>query len=98
MTKPKTKSIVSNEEKCYFCGRINGLNRHHIFFGPNRKNSENHGLWVYLCIDHHTGQNGIHHGNIKYDWLLKRVGQREFEKRYGRNEFMRIFGKNYLED
>ena len=48
-------------------------------------------------MDHHTGNHGVHQDR-KLDWIIKRAGQREFEKQYGRNEFMAIFGKNYLED
>ena len=37
------------------------LDEHHIFGGPNRKNSEEYGLKVYLCHDHHIyGPEAVH--------------------------------------
>ena len=34
-------------ERCYLCGRLTGLERHHVIGGvANRKLSEKYGLWV----------------------------------------------------
>lgn len=91
-------SIMQEDKCCYICGRRDHLQCHHVYMGvPGRKNSEAYGLKVWLCMDHHTGPNGVHH-NIEYDRMLKKIGQREFEKKYSRRDFMNVFGKNYLGD
>ena len=92
----RKKSIISDERKCYICGSVNNLHLHHIFFGiANRKKSDEQGLWVYLCMSHHTGNDGVHR-NRKIDLMLKEIAQSEFEKSHTREEFRQIFGKSYL--
>lgn len=90
------RSIISEENKCFICGSECWLEEHHIFPGPNRKNSEQYGLKVKLChFCHNEPPLGAHH-NRGTELMLKEIGQREFEKHYSRQEFMRIFGRNYL--
>ena len=99
------KACINTKGECYRCGRIGQTERHHIFGGPNRKNSEKHGLMVYLCHDcHNEPPNGAHFSKETADWL-HRTGQTAFEvERWkagatweeARAEFMEIFGKNYL--
>lgn len=102
------KSIMHNKKDrtCYLCMMLHGddsmkavLQEHHIFGGTaNRKLSERYGLKVYLCLDHHlTGTEAVHM-NAKVAVLLKREGQRAFQKKYADKDFMKIFGKNYLTD
>ena len=94
-------SRIQTEKECYFCGRRDQLHSHHIFGGnPGRKNSEKYGLKVWLCMEHHTGDTGVHKNpRGQLNWNLKRLGQQTFERECGdRNKFMEIFGKNYLED
>ena len=92
-----TKSIVSNERRCWVCKTEYGLHRHHIFYGPNRKWSEKYGCWVYLCGKHHNLSNEGVHFNKYLDERLKKYTQERFEAHLGtRDDFRRIFGKSYL--
>nr|WP_317365147.1 hypothetical protein [uncultured Blautia sp.] len=99
------QSILHRKDgTCYLCSMLNNdchkhqnLHEHHIFGGrPNRTHSEEYGLKVYLCPEHHlTGPEAVHKCKKTRD-LLRRIGQREFEKTHTREEFMNIFGRNYL--
>lgn len=92
------KSVIQDSKKCWFCGRTSYLHDHHIFFGPNRKNSEKYGMKVWLCVRHHTvEQTGVHHNRVM-DLRLKRIAQSKFEEIHGHDKYMEVFGKNYLED
>lgn len=73
------------------------LNEHHIFGGPNRKNSEEYGLKVYLCHDHHIYGPEAVHNNARIRHELQRTAQKLFEKQHSHKEFMEIFGRNYLD-
>nr|DAJ88657.1 MAG TPA: Recombination enhancement function protein nuclease, DNase, HYDROLASE.4A [Caudoviricetes sp.] len=111
-TKPKKKrmrhpvSILhdKNSRTCYLCVMLHDnwneyriLDEHHVFGGPNRKNSEEYGLKVYLCHDHHIYGPEAVHNNARIRHELQRIAQREFEKRYGHAKFMETFGRNYLD-
>lgn len=91
------KSIIQREKECYVCGKTTDLHDHHIFFGTsNRKQSEKHGMKVWLCQEHHTGNEGVHF-NKGLDITLKRTAQVYFETHIGnRDQFREIFGKSYL--
>ena len=92
----KRNPLPAVEKKCYITGATEGLHKHHIFGGANRKLSEQYGLYVYLIPEYHTGDEGVHF-NREFDLQLKREGQMKFEKLYGnREDFRRIFGKSYL--
>lgn len=69
----------------------------HIFFGiANRKLSEKHGCWCWLCGTHHNlSKDGVHFNKF-LDNSLKREAQARFEISHSREEFMQIFGKNWL--
>lgn len=43
-----SKSILQDEKECYITGLKEGLHKHHIYPGANRKNSEKYGFWVWL--------------------------------------------------
>lgn len=91
------KSIMQNKKVCFICQREEGVEEHHIFFGSkNRKQSELHGLKVWLCYDHHRGKTSPHL-NINVDRHLKQIAQKEFERTHTRAEFMAGFGRNYLD-
>ena len=107
-TKKKKKhhkpSILQDKNRtCYLCILLNGdhhkhrtLHEHHIFGGPNRIHSEEEGLKVYLCPEHHlTGLAAVHRCQETQN-ILHLIGQQEFEKTHTREEFMNIFGRNYL--
>ena len=81
---------------CYRCGAYGQTHEHHIFDGPNRKNSERYGLKVYLCIPCHVTARDAVHNDIKEMRKLQIDGQKEFEKKKSREEFMKIFGRNYI--
>jgi hypothetical protein len=92
------KSIIQTDKSCYFCGRVDGLERHHILGGvANRPLSEKYGLWVYLCHNCHTGTDGAQYDKEK-NLKLKQDAQMCFQKYYSRQMWMRLFRKNYLGD
>lgn len=92
------KSIIQRRKECYICGRERGLQLHHIFFGvANRKLSDEDGLVVYLCVDHHTGRYGPHQDR-EIDLHLKRIAERAWLAEHDNDvdAFIRRYGKNYL--
>ena len=94
-----SKSIIQkNENECFVCGCCRGLERHHVIYGTSgRKLSEQYGLTVSLCYEHHRGRHGVHGMDGKeLSNQLHIVAQTAFEGLYGHDEWMRIFGRNYL--
>jgi hypothetical protein len=86
------------------CGQGENWNdpfdKHHVFGGANRKNSEAEGLVVYLhhfsC--HESGPNAVHR-NRETDLKLKRAAERAWLKANEGTtveDFMLIFGRNYI--
>lgn len=73
------------------------LQEHHVFSGPNRTNSEENGLKIYLCRDHHIYGPEAIHNNARIRHEVQRMAQREFERQHSHKEFMKIFGRNYLD-
>ena len=92
-----TKSIISNEHKCFVCG-FPYVHKHHIYGGARRTMSEHFGLWVYLCPYHHNMSDVGVHFNKQLDLTLKKMGQRKFEETHTREEWHRYFGRSYLEE
>ena len=93
----KFKSIITQDlEHCYLCGAPEPQ-IHHIFNGANMKKSEKYGLIMPLCMNHHTGDDGVHTVPGKMQ-ETKEFGQRMFELYYPELNFREIFGKNYKED
>ena len=90
-----TVSILNDDKTCYVCGSPY-VERHHIYAGARRKQSEKFGCVVFLCRAHHTGGQGVHF-NKALDLKLKQECQRAWEEHYGdREKFRRVFGKSYL--
>ena len=88
--------MQQGEPRCYLCGRVIGLERHHVMTGANRDFSEQFGLWVYLCgTTCHRGKNGVHQ-DAELAERLKRLAQIAFEARHSHDEWMKVFLKNYL--
>lgn len=86
-----------NEPWCYICGSTYMLAPHHCIEGSGRRlKSEEHGLKVLLCLDHHTGRNGVHSGNYELLRDLQEQAQRAFEKTHTRAEFIKEFGLSFL--
>lgn len=93
-----SKSLISNEKECLFCGTTQNLHRHHIYGGvANRKLSEEYGCWVYLCARHHNMSDiGVHYDK-QANLQLKQLCQRIWERKHGgREKFIETFGKSYL--
>ena len=94
--------MIGEKEKCFICGR-NGfsdrLEKHHIFGGINRKNSEKYGLTVMLCGErcHRNGKYSAHKCKETRD-KLHTTGQEYAMKKYAWSveQFLGVFGKNYL--
>lgn len=104
MSRKRTKSIIYQPEgTCYLCMLLNDdyrekpvLQEHHIYPGSNRQASEENGLKVKLCPDHHVFGAEAVHNNIDNLRILQRIGQQVYEQGHTRGDFMRIFGRNYL--
>jgi hypothetical protein len=89
-------SIIQKEKECWFCGRTDGLERHHVFGGvANRKISESYGMTVWLCHEHHTGSHGAQYDREK-NLELKRAAQAAFQTYYGKPLWMRLIRKDYI--
>jgi hypothetical protein len=70
-----------------------------VFYGANRKKSDQYGLVVYLHHNkcHIFGENAVHK-NAEIDRALKKLVQQRAMQHYDWDEqkFIEIFGKNYL--
>ena len=91
------KSILTLDmEHCVICGSPN-VEIHHVFGGPNRKNSDKYGLVVPLCHRHHNEPPaGVHH-NEGSMLALQADAQAVFESIESHEDFMRVFGRDYIE-
>lgn len=85
------KSIITDERKCFLCGRIGTLQTHHMLHGSRRKAADLFGLTVPLCPRCHRKL----HDHGEHDLELEALAQERFEEIYGHVEWMRVFGKNY---
>jgi len=88
------KSIVQKEKKCIICESEDYLEKHHCFFGANRKVSERLGLVVWLCMEHHRGDYSPHR-NRRVDIWLKLLCQKEYLKTHTEAEWLQEIGKVY---
>jgi len=94
MRKP---SILQDTKECYVTSRTDNLNCHHIYFGKNRKISDENGFWVWLTAEYHNQNSKIDvHHNKKLDFKLKRECQAKYEETHSREDFIKLIGKNYL--
>lgn len=94
-----TISIIEQKKECYVCKKTTNLHLHHIWYGKNRKNSDEDGLVVYLCYDHHEGTNGVHGKNgHELDLKLKKIAEQKWIEHYNKSkeDFIRRYGKNLL--
>lgn len=94
------KSILQRTEECYFCATTKNLHLHHVIHGiANRKLSDEDGLTVYLCWNHHEGSFGVHGINGKeIDTMLKEKAQEVWQRYYGKSkeDFIKRYGRSYL--
>jgi hypothetical protein len=87
----------TSDDYCIICGTPYAA-LHEIYFGKNSQISKEYGFQVRLCINHHTGMNGVHgKWGHRLDGMLKEAAQRKFEETHTRDEFMNIIGRNYIE-
>lgn len=91
-----SKSIIQEEKECWLCHTTYDLQEHHIFRNPFRNKSEKYGLKVWLCAEHHTGDNGVHGKNKELDITLKKLAQHKFEETYSREKWLQEFMRSYL--
>ena len=91
------RSVLQKTKECYVCKATCFLHEHHVLYGTaNRKTAEKFGLKVWLCLEHHTGNTGVHF-NKDLDTHLKKYAQEYFEANIGdRERFRGLFGKSYL--
>lgn len=84
--------MTDDMKRCYFCGQPACKTPHHIMNKYDKKKSEEWGLMLPICFQHHQM---IHD---KGDNMLKvrQLGQRRFEELYGHEKWMEVFGKSYL--
>ena len=98
MAKKLWSVFTKDMTHCYFTGTPS-CHRHHIFYGPYRKKSEQYGFIspiAYYLHEHET--DSVHENpNHGLDLQLKQMAQRYWEEHYGtREEFIQTFGKNRL--
>lgn len=88
------KSIMQSECECYFCGRMDGLERHHALHGTaNRRLADEDGLTVLLCHECHRK---LHDKGIG-DRVLQRAAESIWTRTYGtREDFIKRYGKSRL--
>lgn len=105
------KSRMQDIKECYLCRKAaeaagyvgeltdKGLHRHHVIFGRGyRKKSEKFGLWVYLCVDHHTKGKDSVHKNKAVNVELRQQAERIFLQDHSFEEWMETFTRNYLDE
>ena len=92
------KSLISDKKECYVCKTIFNLHKHHIFFGANRKKSDQDGCWVYLCANHHNMSDKGVHFDKKLDLFLKKLCEKKWCEYYKKTkeDFLKKYKRNYL--
>ena len=92
------QSILQDEKVCFLTGSTENLDKHHIYFGGNRKISDKNGFWVWLRHDYHIADSPhlTPHNDRLTDLYLKRKCQAKYEETHTRDEFMKIIGRSYL--
>lgn len=96
MAKRMWSAFTDDMNHCFFT-HDGTVERHHIYGGSRKKQSEKYGYIVPLRPDLHP--NGVYAGKDakRIDSYLKEMAQRDFEEHYGsRMDFIKIFGKSYL--
>lgn len=91
------KSIIQQDERCFYCGQAIGTETHHIFGGSNRKLSDQDGLTVRLCRQCHDELHNDPNRSAPMQKALHRLGQEQYEASgHTREEFLARYGRNYL--
>lgn len=99
-------SILQQKDgRCFLCMMMDNyhfyypdIERHHVFEGKNRQASEEEGLTVYLCRNHHReGPEAVHRKpNQGLDKIIKRYAQAAWEQNHTHEEFREKFQNDYL--
>ena len=96
----KKCSIMQKNKECFKCKTTYGLEYHHCIFGTSkRKKSDEDGLTVWLCNEHHRGDFGVHGKNgHEFDLYLKKIAQKRWMEFYNKTteQFIKRYGRNYL--
>ena len=92
------KSIIQDNKECFMTGDTSNLHKHHIYFGANRKVSEEYGFWCWLRWDCHIANspNPTPHNDRQTDLNLKRYCQSLYEEKHSREEFIKLIGRSYI--
>ena len=91
------KSILQENERCYWCHEAVGTEWHHIFPGkPNRRHSEEDSLKVLLCWACHWKVHNDSQDSGRMMLKLKKDGQEAYERTHTREEFMKRYGRSWL--
>lgn len=96
----RAPSIIQEKQECFLTGDTRWLDCHHIYFGGDRKTSDENGFWIWLRHDYHIADSHhkTPHNDRELDLALKRMCQLKYEETHTREEFMKLIGRNYLED
>jgi hypothetical protein len=97
LEKNRYSIITDNMDECYICGRP-ATQKHEVIYGRNRKNSMEDGLVIPLCMNCHTGDNGVHN-NKKLDNDLHQLAEIRWLKHYNKTieDFIKRYGRNYVD-
>lgn len=94
------KSILQSDKECYLCRKrynlrtTRGLEEHHILFGRGRRElSEQYGLKVWLCHNHHNEPPLGVHFDPAARRELEQAAQFAFDDLHGSGSFAEVFGK-----
>lgn len=93
-----------NDHTCYLCMMLHQdytskffLEEHHAIYGHGKRNkSEQYGLKIKLCPEHHRTSKEAVHCNHEIALMVQKEAQRAFEQRFPELNFREIFGKNYI--
>ena len=91
-------ALIDDMSVCYVCKKPNPQ-IHHVFEGTaNRKISDRYNYVIPLCMEHHTGDTGVHKDKA-LELHLKRLAQKHFEEHYGsREDFIKVFGRSWIQE
>lgn len=94
------KSILQIDKECYLCRKrynlrtTRGLEEHHILFGRGRRElSEQYGLKVWLCHNHHSEPHLGVHFDPAARRELEQAAQFAFDELHGPGSFAKVFGE-----
>lgn len=94
------ESIMQRNKECYLCRAfynlrtVRGLEMHHVMYGRGRRElSEQYGLKVWLCHQHHNEPPLGVHFDPAARRMLERRAQLIFDDLHGAGSFAKVFGE-----